>query len=466
MGVMSGWRERLLRFEVGIALGMTRIGARMRSPDALPIAVVVALQLVVLAGIRLFAANAAGGDLCPDAVAVHRLLAGQPLFTPVTSCGVLHNLPHPPAALLPLVLFLVLPIGWAALLWDLAMLAALGTGLALIARELCLCPELWRLGLALTFVAVWPPLLGTLLEGQIAPLLFLLFVLAWRWARHGHGGWAGAAVGVAAVLRLYPALLLVYFALRRDRRAALVGGATFVVGSLVMLPLIGVGGYLEYALHQVPANTAAWIIATDNVSLSGLAYHLFAGNFQVAPLLDAPALATLVSRALVAALLVLLVGVTFLRRRASLRRDEGTLLAYLPALLLVSPLTWPHYFVVMLLPCTVLAARLGWLGPVRETLPPGKAGGKRWMLAWLLGVALALIEVHFALGFLPLPRPFTPAVTLLYLNLPTYALLLLGAALLLLDAPQRRLQRMPLPTWSQPWAARRRDQRQTTGEAA
>jgi alpha-1,2-mannosyltransferase len=441
---------------------VSRIAAGLRSPYVPPIAAAVALQLAVLAGIRLFAANAAGGDLCQDAVAVHRLLSGQPLYAPVTSCGVLHNLPHPPAATLLLIPFLVLPIGWGALLWDLTMLAALGAALTLIARELRLRPGPWRLGLALAFVAVWPPLLGTLLEGQIAPLLLLLFVLTWRAARRGRGGWAGLALGLAAVLRLYPALLLVYFALRRDWRATLVGGVTVAVGSLALLPVIGVGGYLDYALRQVPANTADWIISVNNVSLSGLAYHLFVGHAQLTPLLAAPTLATLVSRALLAALLVLLVVVTFLRRRAPQRRDEGTFLAYLPAMLLISPLTWSHYLVVTLLPCAVLAARLGWLGPARETLPSGKAGGKRRMIAWLFGAALALVEVYFALGFLPLPRPLAPVTTLLYLNLPTYALLLLFAALLLLETPQRRLQRMPLPAWALRW----RDRRQLTRKAA
>ncbi|HLY29625.1 MAG TPA: hypothetical protein VKQ36_01230, partial [Ktedonobacterales bacterium] len=35
-------------------------------------------------------------------------------------------------------------------------------------------------------------------------------------------------------------------------------------------------------------------------------------------------------------------------------------LAYLPAMLLASPLTWQHYFVILLLPLLVLTVRLSW----------------------------------------------------------------------------------------------------------
>src|SRR5260221_7542567 len=216
----------------------------------MPIVCAVVVQLLVLFCILRFSANQYGGDLCRDAVTTHRLLAGQNPYLPIATCGVLWHSPHPPAWLLFITPFMLLPIAWGFIAWDLAALAALAGAIAVIAAELRVRLSPWGAALALAFIIFWPPLLGTLDAGQVSPFLLLLCALAWRWARHGKTGHAGLALGLAAALRLFPALLVVYFALRRDWRAGIAAGPAFALTSLALLPAIGVSGHAAYITRE------------------------------------------------------------------------------------------------------------------------------------------------------------------------------------------------------------------------
>ncbi len=270
-----------------------------------------------------------------------RLLAGQNPYTPIATCGVLRHTPHTPASLLLITPFMLLSVPLAGLLWDLLALVALFVALALIASELRLRLRPWQAAALIAFVAVWPPLLNTLLNAQVSPLLLLLYVLAWRWARRGKSAAAGAALGLATALRLFPGLLIVYFALRRDWRLVGASLATFTASSLILLPFIGPGAYWDYIARETPAATADWIASQHNTSLVGLAYHLLGADASAA---------TLLGRLLTVALLLALVALTWMRRRVPFVRDEATFLAYVPAALLATPILWQHYFVVLLLP--------------------------------------------------------------------------------------------------------------------
>jgi hypothetical protein len=414
------------------------LAARLQSRCTLPIVCAVVVQVLVLVCILRFSANQYGGDLCRDAVTTHRLLAGQNPYQWIGTCGVLWHTPHPPAWLLLITPFMLLPISWGVLAWDLAALVALAGALAVVAAELRLRLSPWGAALALAFIIFWPPLLGTLLEGQVSTVLLLLCALAWRWTRHGKTAHAGLALGLAAALRLFPALLVIYFALRRDWRAVLAAGAAFAVASLALLPIVGVSSYAAYLTREVPASTADWIAHPHNTSLSGVVYHVLGSFSELTGEASLPRmLGILLGAALVAALLV----VSYQRRSAPLVQDEATWLAYIPAAMLVTPLMWIHYYVLLLLPLAVLAARLGWLG-APATLPVAR----RPLLTWLGAAGVVLIWLSYAVSFVWTP-PTTPAVmpgliAALVEALPTVALLAVLAALLVADAPEHRWARV------------------------
>ncbi len=380
----------------------------------------VVAEVVVIALSRFTASAPNGGDLCRDFIDAQRLLHGQDPYAPFASCGDLHHSPHPPLALLLVVPLAWLPISAAAFVWDLLMLAALGGALWLAWDALHPQIDARWLAVGLGTLVVWSPLLDTWLEAQIGPLVLLLLVLAWRARRRGQGDWAGAWLALATLIRVYPVLLFVYPLLRREWRVARGGVITGGVLTLLTLPLFGVPSYLRYLFIEAPGASAEWVNDAHNVSWRGWLGTAFVGSNTIHPALAAASLVGPLFALGAVAMLAALVWRGWQGRSLPLgdARDDATWLLAIPAMLLVSPLAWPHYFTVLVLPWLVVlvgAAR------ARQMTPA----------AWLVVVAIGLTELN-AVGLrllLPLPRLLAWPAGIFVFALPFYALLLTGAAL-------------------------------------
>jgi hypothetical protein len=150
-----------------------------------------------------------------------------------------HRSTHPPTAFL-----LVLPVAWlpwkaGAAVWMVLMLFALaGAYWAFGARA---GPALVLAPLTL----LWPPAGWSM--GQLTPLWLLGIAIAWRW--RDRPATAGAAIALASLTKLLPALSLLPFLLLRRwpvlRGFALVWGAALAL--LLVLDAGAVGRYLKIA---------------------------------------------------------------------------------------------------------------------------------------------------------------------------------------------------------------------------
>ena len=115
----------------------------------------------------------------------------------------------------------------------------------------------------------FPPVVGELVMGNVHMLLLGLLTAAWLGVRRDDPGQArselaGVAVGIAAVIKLFPGLLLVWLGLTRRRRAAagvLLGAAIF---TLVTLPVTGLEPWTQYP--TVLANLSAPSDTTDTLA--------------------------------------------------------------------------------------------------------------------------------------------------------------------------------------------------------
>jgi glycosyl transferase family 87 len=108
----------------------------------------------------------------------------------------------------------------------------------------------------------FPPVVGELVLGNVHLVLLGLLTVAWLGIRRGdaRGEWiAGLAVGVAAIIKVFPAVLLLWFLLQRRYRAAVgvVVGAAAI--ALLTLPFTGIEPWLQYptvlANLSAPADT-------------------------------------------------------------------------------------------------------------------------------------------------------------------------------------------------------------------
>src|SRR5205085_11695577 len=105
---------------------------------------------------------------------------------------------------------------------------ALGISLGLILRELSIGFSLWAVLPLTALLVTCFPLLDQLFHGQLNLVLLLLIVGAWTLERSGRPGWAGVLLGVATALKVFPGLLVLYYALRGQRRAVLTAAIPFV----------------------------------------------------------------------------------------------------------------------------------------------------------------------------------------------------------------------------------------------
>jgi alpha-1,2-mannosyltransferase len=206
--------------------------------------------------------------------------------------------------------------------------------------------RLWLSVLIVAPATVWlEPITENFSFGQINVVLMTLVIADCMprrtpWPR-------GLLLGVGIALKLTPAVFLLYFLLRRDRRAALTALASFAAASLVGFVLAWRDSW-EYWTHTV--------LHTDRIGTASLnTDQNIAGALARLGLGEHERFLLWVG----GCLLVLAVTIWALRR--VLRAGEPVLAVVCTALfgLVVSPVSWSHHWVWML-PAVVVAAILGW----------------------------------------------------------------------------------------------------------
>jgi hypothetical protein len=325
-------------------------------------------------------------------------------------------LPHPPFAIL---------LGWplarlafsaAALCWFAAslaccfVLAILLGGFARNQSDFRL-PRLPDAILGFGALLMWPPVLYNLEKGQFSILIATLIALAWVWLSRRDSRAAGICLGLAAALKLFPALLGIYLLLRRRRAAmwAVIAGA-----AATALPLLWIGwrAIPEFVVHT-RGNLSYWQTwPAVTYSLRGLAARMLIGSDWARPFARAPEAATVIVVIASAALVAVAIHAT-LRHRW--RQDsDGVLFAVWSVLLLpLNPLAMGHNGVLLALPIVLIGQALG-------------GDPRAWARAtWSAGCVLVSIPRQAI--FEAAPMPVSPWQSLAIVALPLWGTMLLFA---------------------------------------
>lgn len=234
----------------------------------------------------------------------------------------------------------------------------------------------WLLvGAALAF----PPVVGELVLGNVHLLLLGLFTFAWLGIRRGDtvgDASAGAAIAVASLVKLFPAVLVIWLLASGRFRAAwfaVVAGLVFV---LLTLPVTGVDPWLQYP--TVLANLSAPADVTDTLAPS---------------VWLAPFVGFTLARLVVTAVGVIVV-VLAARRLDDVARSFGVAVV---ASILIAPALYHHYLAIMVLPLLLgLSGGVGlvWLGVAYLLMWGGKQtalGDLAWLGNRALPTAGALV---------------------------------------------------------------------------
>jgi hypothetical protein len=268
---------------------------------------------------------------------------------------------HPPCSVMFALPFAKLDFTDAFLAWNLLSLSALAASLWIVLRQLRIPFQLWSAAPLLALLLLCHPLWEQIRLGQLTLLLLLLVTGSWAAERSTRPLLAGALLGAASAIKLFPAFLLVYFALRGRWRvvaAGLVIGAALTALSAIVL---GFDAYRSYFLTVLPE--IQWFrVGWNNDSLWGFWSRLFdpapeheRDRSLTEPLFYSPALAkvlSLLSSAVITAFLAAAV-----RRDATGRRCDLTFALAVTAMLLISPICWDHYLLLLLVPLAVV-----WVG--------------------------------------------------------------------------------------------------------
>jgi hypothetical protein len=193
----------------------------------------------------------------------------------------------------------------------------------------------WLL-LVAAFLAL-PPVLTELINGNVHLLLFGLLGVGWLGVRRGDArgdAIGGAAVGLATLVKVFPGVVILWFALTRRWRAVGWALVAALVASLVTLPVVGIQAWLDYPavlLHMDAPIDPTWSVAPTTWLSSALGFQL------------ARAVVTVVGLGLVVAA----------ARRVDAR--SGYAIAVLVGLL-ITPILWSHYLAIVALPLLLALA--------------------------------------------------------------------------------------------------------------
>jgi hypothetical protein len=284
---------------------------------------------------------------------------------------------YPAPALVAVVPIAELPYRLAALLF--LGLSAGGLALALYLVEV----RDWRCyGVAF---ASWPVVHGLML-GALTPLLVLGIAVAWR--LQGRLGSAAAVAALVAV-KVFPWPLALWLMATRRWRLAAVATALAVMVTAAAWAAIGFDGLTAY---PGMLRDLALIEADASVSLSA-------------------GLMALGISSSAAQLCAVLVAVGLLGRAAWLaKRPAGERAAFILAVvaaLIASPIVWPHYFALLLVPIALVSPRLSplWLVPLLAYVAPvAHSHGHPWAIAPYLATCAVVAGFGLTPGRFHSPR--------------------------------------------------------------
>jgi hypothetical protein len=215
-----------------------------------------------------------------------------------------------------------------------------------ILRELYPALPFGALCAVMGLVFGWYPVGTTLRSGQPSIVLFALITAGWLMLRRNRPWMAGGAIGLAACLHAFPALLILYFAVR-SRRAFV-----SAIGTITLLSLAAATLTIQSTFQQW-LNTMDMIArrfpTVGNLSVTGLITSFSGGiGWGAHVKIIAPAMILIIAGALALFLW------PWNRRNVRPERLDIEYSVFVAAMLLASPISWGRYLPIMLLPLAVL----------------------------------------------------------------------------------------------------------------
>lgn len=289
-------------------------------------------------------------------------LAGGDLYGKLPPTIIPSHLPftYPPISAVLFTPFTFVPYVVASAVVTMLSIAALALVVVVVLRSLDVRPTYQCVGLVLPVALLLEPVRVTLYFGQINILLMALVVLDClvakpRWSR-------GVLVGLAAAIKLTPAVFVLFFLLRGDKRAAATAAVSFVCVTAAGF-LFNPRGSIRYWTSTVfNSDRIGKVTQESNQSINGVLSRVGVER-------------GLLWLVLVCAVIVL--GAMAVRRVES-PVEALVLNAFI--VLLISPVSWSHHW-VWCVPALLTAGVTAWRSRSRPAIVLSAGGAAVFLLS-------------------------------------------------------------------------------------
>lgn len=298
---------------------------------------------------------------------------------------------HPPSSVILFIPLAFLPYKAAFWFWSFLSLALYLVSLAMI----CSCigiryPAALLLQVLLLY---WYPFVYGLALGQLSIIIGFLIVSAWFFMKKKKGILAGLLLGASCLLKVYPVFLILFLAAIRSWRTLISSLFAVLIGLLATLAVVSPSDILSYVFEIAPADILTYGAYPLNFSLTGFLYPLLIENVYVYSLADSKGAADI----LILVISLIIAVLTLIYSHRMLAHKDGFTFGFslsCATMLLLSPITWAHSLIVLLIPLIFF-------------LYQGFAGGSRrlvWTTLSLL-ILFSLTDVHIARSLLGIYAP-------------------------------------------------------------
>jgi hypothetical protein len=216
-------------------------------------------------------------------------------------------------------------------------------------------------------VLSWVPVVIDLGLGQMTTVLFVLMAATQLAIIRGHTNLAGGVLGLCLLFKPFMWPWIFVLAWQRQWRPLGITLAVVLVGVIAPGLMVGFGPVFDYLTQVLPSVSAFYATELTNISLWTLGPRLFQAT--------APDAARLVGIGVPA--VVLLITLLWLHRRPSTETALGVMTC---VSVLVNPISWQYYLVLVLIPAAHLVE---WLHAYRYPRVPT-------LLTVVVGIALYL----------------------------------------------------------------------------
>ena len=265
-------------------------------------------------------------------------------------------LPFTGLILSPLTLF---SFKTAYLIWFILNHIFLAVSFYLIFKTLNLKLNLLNITIAIWLAGYSGVVFRTLTSGQVNIFLLFLISLIWylyirKWKRL-----CGFFIAFAALFKLFPFILILYFALKKRWKIVTHSLLWIVILMIISVAIVGVRIHLDfipvlesmrYGKSTFAEYGATFYVDQANQSINALLNRLFAQNPHTTPLIDLGETANYLTYFFSGILLLFSIQIILKRTLQDKAPDELEYSSFILLGLLIPSLCWDHYLVIIYFP--------------------------------------------------------------------------------------------------------------------